>query len=60
MNLYVYRPFANEHNLLNEGYCLPGRWLGHERRLIEVICVNPINASWILAKIEAMEGNTAV
>ena len=60
MNLYVYKPFANEHNLLNEGYCLPGRWLGHERRLIEVICVNPINASWILAKAKAMEGNTAV
>lgn len=36
------------------------KWLGHKRRLIEVICVNPINASWIPAKAEAMEGNTAV
>lgn len=62
INFYLcaYRPFANEHNLLNEGYCLPGRWLGHECRLIEVICVNPINASWIPAKAEALEGNTAV
>lgn len=60
LNLYVYTPFPNEHDLLNEGYCLPGRWLGLERRLIEVICVNPIIASWTVAKAEAMEGNTAV
>lgn len=60
MNLYVYKPFANDYDLLSEGYCLPSRWLGHKWRLIEVICVNPINASWNLAKAEAMEGNTAV
>lgn len=52
--------FLNEDNLLNEGYCVFGRWLGHKWRLIKVIRVNPINAFGIMAKAKAMEGNTTV